>query len=463
MFHSLGQRVTMNTLPVVRLPLHTVFHRHGIAAGGALVLLMVASGALAQEPPAEPVAMSFTCDGLYRSQVYVDAQHDDWDAEAQPAERIQQLIDGEWQYDWTGPNDASFKFWCRHSEHGLYFAVVGRDNVIVAPDGGEPGDRVEVWLELDQPELRERDRLVMVQVPLWPALTDGISAPEWGYGLDREGELTASRAEVTSSEGGFFAEFNIPYAAIGNYPEPYAPMRFAIVQRDWDNDAEYEDEVGIGTAAVDRANNASLGELSFQSVEQLVAEIRQSERLDDSVEPFAAQFGSLGGSSALDVAFVLGDKLIIAGAGFGGLAWSSAQVHDNDRQEPVSLTLVDVDRDEELELAYRYREPRRGEADQVMVQEVVSIFDITGGQLSRIIFQEVANEVDGVGRFESEMRVAAGIVSFRKATEGTLARSAWFDPDAETSPDFFEMLNPWDSGTRVVWTLQGSAWTADTE
>jgi hypothetical protein len=160
---------------------------------------------------------------------------------------------------------------------------------------------------------------------------------------------------------------------------------------------------------------------------------------------------------------VLGDRLIIAGAGFQGLAWSSAQVHDNDRQIPVSLTLVDVDSDDEMELAYRYREPRRGEADQVIVQEIVSIFDITAGQLSRIIFQEVANEVEGVGRFDSEMRVAAGVVSFRKAAEGTLARSAWFDPDAETSPDFFEMLNPWDSGTRVVWTAQGGTWTAETE
>jgi hypothetical protein len=453
----------MNTLPVVCLSLQRFSYRQTIAVSGALTLLLLSNVAAAQSAPSEPVAMSFTCDGLYRSQTYIDAQHTDWDAEAQPAERIQQLIDGEWQYDWTGPNDASFKFWCRHSEHGLYFAVVGRDNVIVAPEGGEPGDRIEVWMELDQPNLRERDRLVMVQVPLWPALTDGISAPEWGYGLDRDGELTAARAEVSSSEGGFFVEFNVPYASIGSYTEPYAPMRFAIVQRDWDNDAEYEEEVGIGTAPVDRADNASLGELSFQSVEQLVAEIRQSERLDDSVQPFAPQFGSLGGGSALDVAFVLGDRLIIAGAGFQGLAWSSAQVHDNDRQIPVSLTLVDVDSDDEMELAYRYREPRRGEADQVIVQEIVSIFDITAGQLSRIIFQEVANEVEGVGRFDSEMRVAAGVVSFRKAAEGTLARSAWFDPDAETSPDFFEMLNPWDSGTRVVWTAQGGTWTAETE
>lgn len=407
--------------------------------------------------------MSFTCDGLYRSQVYVDAAHTDWDAEAQPAERIQQLIDGEWQYDWTGPNDASFKFWCRHSEHGLYFAVVGRDNVLVAPEGGEPGDRMEVWLELDQPDLRERDRLVMVQVPVWPALTDGISAPEWGYGLDRDGELTAARAEVAATEGGFFVEFNIPYAAIGNYTEPYAPMRFAIVQRDWDNDAEYEEEVGIGTAPVDRADNASLGQLAFQSLEELVGEIRASENLDASLQPFQPQFGALGGNAALDVAFVLGDKLIIAGAGFQGIAWSSALVHSSDRQTPVSLSLVNVDGDDEMELAYRYREPRRGESDQVIFQEIVSIFDIAGGQLSRVVFQEVANEIEGVGRIESEMRIAPGIVSFRKATEGTLSRGSWFDPDAETSTDYYEMLNPWDSGTRVVWTGQGGTWTTETE
>jgi hypothetical protein len=453
----------MHTLPAIQLPGQPLLQRRSVVGGMALAVLLLSNQAVAQTAPAEPTAMSFTCDGLYRSQVYIDAQHDDWDAEAQPVQRVEQLIDGEWQYDWTGPNDASFKFWCRHSEHGLYFAVVGRDNVIVSPESGEPGDRMEVWLELDAPELRERDRLIMVQVPLWPVLTDGISAPEWGYGLDRDGEVTASRAEVAVREGGFFAEFNIPFTAIGNYPEPYAPLRFAIVQRDWDNDADYEEEVGVGTAPVDRADNASLGQLSFQSVEQLVAEIRQTERLDESIQPFAPQFGSLGGSTYQDVAFVLGDKLIIAGAGLQGLAWSSAQVHDNDRQTPVSLSLVNVDGDDEQELAYRYREPRRGESDQVIFQEIVSIFDVSGGQLNRVVFQEVANEIEGVGRFESEMRVAAGVVSFRKATAGSLPQTAWFDPDAETSPEFYELLNPWDSGTRVVWTGQGGTWTAETE
>jgi hypothetical protein len=436
--------------------------RRLIPGAGVVALGLVAAGtALAQTPPPPAVPLTFTCDGLYRSQVYVDGQQTDWDAEAQPTERVSQLIDGEFQYDWTGPNDASFRMWCRHSEHGLYFAVVGRDNVLVAPDGSDPGDRLEVWLQLDQPNVRERDRLVMVEIPLWPALTDGIGTPTWGYGVDRNGSLNAARAEITQTETGFFAEFNIPYAAIGGYQEPYGPMGFALVQRDWDSDAEFEVEVGVGTAPVDRGDPDTLGVLNFQSVEELAATIRRSDNLPDSEQAFSPQFGYIGGGAALDAAFVLGDRLIIAGAGLDGLAWAGVTVRTNDAQIPMAVELVNVDSDPEQEILFRYRENRRTVEGQQMTQEFVSVFDLAGSALTRIVFQEVANEIEGVGRIESEMRITTGSISFRKAESSELTREQWFEVESEgQTPEYYEMINPWDSGSRVVWSSQGGQWRA---
>jgi len=433
-----------------------------IPGAGVFALGLIAAGtAFAQTPPPAAVPMTFTCDGLYRSQVYVDGQQTDWDAEALPTERVAQLVDGEFQYDWTGPNDASFRMWCRHSEHGLYFAVVGRDNALLAPDGSDPGDRLELWLQLDQPGVRERDRLVMVEVPLWPALTDGIATPVWGYGVDRDGALNAARAEVTQTATGFFAEFNIPYAAIGGYQEPYGPMGFALVQRDWDSDAEFEVEVGVATAPVDRGDPDSLGVLRFQSVEELAATIRRDDNLPDSEQPFSPQFGSIGGGTALDAAFVLGDRLIVAGAGFDGLAWAGIDVRTNDAQVPLALELINVDSDAEQEILFRYREDRRTVEGQQMVQEFVSVFDLAGSTLTRIVYQEVANEVAGVGRIEAEMRVSAGSISFRKAESGSLTRDQWFEVESEgQTPDYYEMINPWESGSRVVWSSQGGVWRA---
>ena len=240
------------------------------------VLMLPAAAAFGQWEPGEPVALDVVCDGEYRTQVYIDGQQGDWDAESPAVERVMQLVAGGYQYDWTGPNDASFKYWCRYNEHGLSFAVVGRDNVILAPDGSSPGDRMELWMELDRPGTRTSERVVMVEIPIWPVLTDRYTTPVWGAGAGRSGELTTGRAELAPTETGFFLEFNVPFLAVGEYAEPYAPMRFMLVQRDWDNDAEIEEEVAVGTSPLVTDEPEQWGWMRFTGETDIAGQVRET-------------------------------------------------------------------------------------------------------------------------------------------------------------------------------------------
>jgi hypothetical protein len=431
-----------------------------LVATGAL--LMVSATASAQWEPSEAVAMDAQCSGIYRSQVYIDGRSTEWDAEATPRERIMQLVDGEYQYDWTGPNDASFKYWCRYNEHGLYFAVVGRDNAIVAPDGGNPGDRMQLWLELDRPGARASERLIMVEVPIWPTNTDRYATPTWGAGAGRSGEVNTARAEMEPRENGFFLEFNVPFLAIGEYPEPYAPMHFVLVQRDWDNDADIEEEVAIATSPLSTTDASEWSMLSFTGEQEIAAEARIQYSIGEETMPFGALYAQFGGAPAQDIAFVLGDYLVVAGRQFPSFSWVSALITNADTHTPVSLEARDVNGDSVAELLYRYSVRTRDlDSDRSLVQEFMTVFEVTPEGMRRLVFQEIANEIEGVGRFEMEVRFASNLISFRKPTSSTLDRSSWFDVDDGMTPDYYEAILPWENHTRVAWSLRDGQWLAE--
>ena len=428
------------------------------------VLMLPAAAAFGQWEPGEPVALDVVCDGEYRTQVYIDGQQGDWDAESPAVERVMQLVAGGYQYDWTGPNDASFKYWCRYNEHGLSFAVVGRDNVILAPDGSSPGDRMELWMELDRPGARTSERVVMVEIPIWPVLTDRYTTPVWGAGTGRTGELTTGRAELAPTDTGFFLEFNVPFLAVGEYAEPYAPMRFMLVQRDWDNDAEIEEEVAVGTSPLVTDEPEQWGWMRFTGETDIAGQVRETLSYGPAVMPFGTTYGPIGGGTWQDMAFAMGSHVVAAGRGFGAFSWQAALVTTEPEHTPLSLALQDIDGDGNGEIFYRWsvtvRDP---DADRELVQEFMTVFRVSPESIERIIFQEVANEIAGVGRFEMEMRVAQGTVSFRKPTSSTLSRDAWFDVDAQVSPEYYQSIAPWENGTRVVWSSSDGTWIAARE
>src|SRR5690625_2688109 len=104
--------------------------------------------------PVEP--MTHECATDYRTRVRVDGRSHDWEDEVGTTFRVDQLIAGDFRFDWTGPNDASFLLWCRQDKENLYFAIVGRDNIIVEPKGDKKGDRFEFWFEVQDARIPTR-------------------------------------------------------------------------------------------------------------------------------------------------------------------------------------------------------------------------------------------------------------------------------------------------------------------
>ncbi len=424
-------------------------------ATATLLFAGISASSTAQELP-EPVAINFQCDGDSLVQTVVDGLQTDWEVGSDPTERVSQLVAGEYQFDWTGPVDASFKLWCRYTRHGIYFAVVGRDNLIVAPSGSDPGDTFEVLFEIDAPALEPEDRRFAVRVPLWN-MEQGQVTPVWGPNSPLEGELDMARAEVAPREHGFFLEFNVPYIAAEALGVPFAPIRFVAAQRDWDGDANREQLAVVATAPYDREDPNTWGTLAFSGADSRIAEIAESRGVPDQA-PFASLFANLGGTPSQDLALVLDNHLIVTGEDLGDFAWTAVLVSPNDSYTPVSIEAHDIDHDGIDEIFFRYlRERRSVDLDLTVTQELVAIYALRGEELVVLLEQEVANILDDGTRFDMEMilreRSDRTVVRFRRADGATMNRDAWIRLDTDSEISYQRALAPWDGLDVINWDL----------
>ena len=402
-------------------------------------------------PPVEP--MTHICDGTYTTAVIVDGYQRDWEEEVPDTERVQQLIAGEYRYDWTGGNDASFRVWCRYSDTSLYFIIQARDNAIV-DNSEEAGDRMELWFELGS---GESARVVMIEIPAWPALTDGIGHATWGLG--GEGEIELVNAEIAERpDSGYFMEIGIPFLVFGDFMPGFSPMRFAAVQRDWDLDADREREVAIGTADVSAEDTDDMGTLEFTGAIERLSLIRQNMDLDDDVEPALQMWADVGGDATGELVMILDGQLIVTGENLGDFSYLNMNVATTANHIPISLDSFDIDHDGKDEIIYRYSRERTSlETDQVVLQEFLAFYDMDGPDLTRVIHQEVANEIEG-GRIEMELdfrdRGHRTLVRFERGDDDELSRGEWVDVDERLDRDYTEILTPWGGQRRISYYLE---------
>ena len=429
-----------------------------------LTVALLAATAAAQVPepgPAQP--MTYRCESEYVTRVYVDGNQYDWEQEVQPTPRVAQLIEGEFRYDWTGYNDASFMLWCRQTNAALFFAVVARDNQITRPENGRDGDRFQIWFHLDDNQLPAPNRTLGFEIPVWPVLADGSSSVNWAPGqAGRSGQVPASRAELAPRRDGegYFLEFSIPLSAIGAQIG-FAPIRFAAMMRDWDYDTRREQEAVISTSPFNRNNPETWGTLEFGRFHQTLASIRTALSIDSSVEPDLVHWANVAGDARNEFVALLGEHLVVAGEGIPGFSFTNMRIRTEESHTPTELTFANLDPDPELEILYRYRVTRYLDERQ-MNQEFVAVFDVESDGMSRAAHQETAAEIPGVGRIEAPMELRERgnytIVRFRRAVSRGLERAQWFDVNAQRSKDWEDMLMPWDSRSKIDYFNTGRGW-----
>jgi hypothetical protein len=408
------------------------------------------TAAFADDLP-DPVAIDLICDSSYATGVTVDGIQADWEEEAAPVDRIAQLVDGAWQYDYTGPNDASFRPWCRSSPDGIYLAIVGRDNIIVDPDDDE-GDFVELRLV---PDGLDDDEMRILRLDL--GVVDGEGRANF---VNEDGHSVADAwGEVAPREAGYFVEAFVPSAVLGG--SPFAPIRLSIFQRDIDHDTSGERDVLVGSGASDEADG--LGWLDFGLVDARIETIRERAHLDAS-DLYATAVGNVGAGPGREVVFAMADSLYVSGEGLPGFSWLTLVVRTSDDERTVSLELHDIDGDGDLEIFHRQTRPHSTfETGTVRTDDVVHVYDFSGDALVLLFAQVVAASLPDGRRLESTMTIRGRgddrEVVFGPAS-GDIDEVSWVRVDPAPGDETGPLALPWHMPDGVAWSRSGLAWSA---
>lgn len=427
----------------------------------ALLAIALPAAAAAQDEPPPPEPLDIPCVSRFATQVRIDGLQVDWDAEAQPADRIEQLAAGAWRYDYVGPADASFRAWCRYTGNGLYFAVVGRDDALVAPEHRSDGDRLQLMFDLDPDP--DDTSIAVVEIPLWPALEDGVSTVTFVRGPD--GEVTAARAEVATRDTGWFAEISIPWIALDGVDEPLGPIPFAIAHVDWDHDVDDERESIIASAPVAQDR---LGRLVPDGAARRIADVQRALAVD--TDPQLPRFGNVVADGRDEWIGIIGDHLVVTGLDMGGnTTWLATSVRTTSDHLPEAIDLHDLDHDGDNEILYRWSRtitPLDGSAP--VRQELVAAWDVTPDGITRLFAQEVANQRDGgfdlAMQMELRERSDHTTVRFRLTRGEDASRHDYVDIDADEPVDYRAMILPWTGPPRIDWEPgAGGTWEAITQ
>ena len=397
------------------------------------------------------------CISDYRTQVVIDGFQTDWEEEVPPTSRVTRLVAGEPEYDWTGPADASFMLWCRVGENHLYFAVVARDNHIVAPDRRRGGDRFALVFAPDSVDAGAAD-IRIVEIPVWPVHDGGTSTPVWQNGPDRGQPVPGARAEVSYREHGFFLEAAIPRDVAG-HAMGFGPVPFAAIQHDWDHDAEREREVSIATAPFHPRRLQSLGTLHFPDAHPRIPRIAEALQLTANTTPDAEAWGRFTGDPRRKRAIALGRFLVLYGP---GLPWdlvefplSAAHPERISRFEHLTLPL-----DPAEYLLVEHTETHLG-----VEVDVLSLFTFHTDGIERVLHQEVARRIPGGAGARASVTLSTdrGSVGLRVLAPDDLSDDDR-DQLARALPD---SPGPWqpvplgDShGRSVHWRPASAGWTA---
>lgn len=410
--------------------------------------------------PRDAEALTHFCDADTKSAIRIDGRQEDWESEAGPTFRVEQMIAGEYRLDWTGPNDASFLLWCRQSNDALYFAIAGRDNAIQAPRDDGKGDRMELWFELPNPELPANLRMVMIEIPIWPVLQDGRSSATFKYG--RQGAVPGADAVIGARHNGkgFFVEAKIPLAALGG-AIGFEPIRFSAVQRDWDHDGGVEREAAVGSSVVAPGNPQTLGNMRFGRFANRLKALLGERGMSEDTVPAVQTWANIAGDARREWIGVLGKDLIVTGEGLPTWPTASVRVNDNETHEPLEIRAINIDTDPELEIVYRYRITRSDNRNNFYYQDFIAILDTTSQGIQVVMQQEVANELRGGGKLTSEIeyrdRGTYTIIRIRRAT-GNLSRGQASDVDAGAVRDYHKMIMPWEGASKIDIYNYGGGW-----
>ncbi|MBI2894366.1 MAG: hypothetical protein HYY06_12505 [Deltaproteobacteria bacterium] len=380
-------------------------------------LLLAPSPAVAQRGPS---AWQLRLRQVTPGSVTIDGALGEW--RGVPGSRLgsaERIVSGG---NWRGEDDAEATFALLDDEQNLIVGVRARDNRYVRTARyGRGEDQLVLWLAFATGGA--------IELRLLPG-APGIAAK-----VLRDGrEVRGAAAVEMPSDGGWTAEFAIPWSALPEARAGRTGLRAALAFVDCDSEARLEAETVFATARV-TGSVRSIPPLRVAAEERILDAFRRDRDLT-GISPSFERRADIAGDSALERAVVIEHYVVVFGPGIReGNSYLYRALPVPAARDVLGLSVRDVTGDHKAEVVVRYRQ-----ASAEGEREIFAIFRLRAEVLEPLLLVEagkrvgdrsLSNAVRIVNGGEVEQKVA-GVMGFDERTYAEV-------PAADAQP----ILLPW--------------------
>ena len=328
----------------------------------AMSINLIASVAIAapkEKPrkgkPADQAILDLGATYTTNAQTRVDGNIDDWSTLSPLS--FQTLIAGEYEYDWTGPQDLSAKVMAQYSEDRIYFLIQVKDNAVVSKKKQWKSDRVELWIAPESPTGKSLGAKRGILLDIGPMVDGGEPTVKFMSG--KQGGVAAKAFIGTD---GYDFEVGVDFAARGKTsPVMDGVMRYCVLVRDWDQDDPNEDEAAIATCPINPKKSSAIktdqmGKISLNLADEIWSKVASQPDLQDG-QTWTKYTADVAGTSTPEIVALGSTKLVVAGIGMhgDGLSWSVIDLPQN-YEGTGAVEFKDISGDKKNEIIVRRSE-----------------------------------------------------------------------------------------------------------
>ena len=335
----------------------------GLAACACMVSFASADAKPKEKPrkgkPADQAVLDLVADFVDDRHMRIDGNLEDWAGGASIA--FETLLSGEYEYDWTGPNDLSATVKSRYSATKIYFLVQVKDNVVVNKLRQWGSDKVELWLRAEDKDGRSLGNLTGISFDIGPVV-DGKKTGVKSLAGSNKLEFVSVAPYI--SQGGYDFEISVDFALLAKSSPAFdGTVRFCVLVRDWDQDDPNEDEATVGSCPINPKNPKSLKPSEMGRIRLNLGEKIWNTAMSGELSRYQGAWlktsANVSGAPIHEVIGFSDDTLVVAGFDLGtpNLSWHTISLMTSPNSRPVSLTTRDIDGDKYDEIFLTRTEP----------------------------------------------------------------------------------------------------------
>ncbi len=324
--------------------------------------MLFSSVALAKPPkevpkkgnPADQAVLNLNA--ALKTDTFADGNISDWNENTGEKASFQTLLSGEYEYDWTGPNDLSATVMSQYTADRIFFLVQVKDNAVVSKKKQWKSDKVELWLAAEDADGKSLGATRGAVIDLGPQVDGAKAEVKWLTGKKDGIDAYA----FISPDGGYDVEIGVDYSAIAKTsPVMNGTIRYCVLVRDWDQDDENEDEASIGSCPINPKKASSIkrdqmGKISLNLRDSLWEQLLKSDKQLRTIEAEWTKIDAdVAGTSLPEIIAFAADTLVVAGYamnGVEGLSWTKALLDSGSTTQPVQLEVKDIEGDKKKEI-----------------------------------------------------------------------------------------------------------------